>query len=82
MICKILGFFVNKLTADDKSCLLNRDNLWEDIQMQLSRKQKNIFRVFFFLVFSKSRLSSEHFQKNDDPHTLCVFELTDSEKLC
>ena len=40
MICKILGLFVNTLTADDEYCLLNRDNLFQHLQMQLSQKQK------------------------------------------
>ena len=40
MIYKILRLFVNTLTADDKHYLLNRDNLTQPIQMQLSQKQK------------------------------------------
>ena len=36
VICKILGLFVNTLTADEKYSLLNRDNLMQPIQMQLS----------------------------------------------
>ena len=38
VICKILRLFVNRFTADDKYSLLNRDNLMEPIQMQLSEK--------------------------------------------
>ena len=45
-----LGPFVNILTADDKFSLLNRDNLTEPIQMQLSKIQKN-FSHFVFLHF-------------------------------
>ena len=41
-IHKILGFFVNTLTADDKYSLLNRDKLVQQIQVQLSNK-KNPF---------------------------------------
>ena len=37
----------NALTADDKHYLLNRDNLTQPIQMQLSQKQKT-FSEFFF----------------------------------
>ena len=40
LICKAL-------TADDKHYLLNRDNLTQPIQMQLSQKQKT-FSEFFF----------------------------------
>ena len=39
---------VNKLTVDDKHYLLNRDNLAQRIQMQLSHKQKT-FSGFFFV---------------------------------
>ena len=40
VVCKILGLFVNTLTADDKYSLLNRENFTQPIQMQLSQKQK------------------------------------------
>ena len=40
MICKVLRLFVNTQTADDKYSLLNRDNLTQPIQMQLSQEQK------------------------------------------
>ena len=45
--------FVSILSAIDKSSLLNRDNLMQPIEMQLSHKQ-NIFYQFFpaFLNFS------------------------------
>ena len=36
-----LGLFVNTLTADDKQSILERDNLTQPIQIQLSNKQKN-----------------------------------------
>ena len=45
-VWKILGPFVNTLTADDKYCLLNRYNLLPHFHMQLSHKQKKIFSVF------------------------------------
>ena len=35
-ICKIFGLFFNTLTADSKYSLLNRNNLNQPIQMQLS----------------------------------------------
>ena len=67
MICKILGLFVNLLTADDKYSLLNKGNLWQDFQMQFSQKRK-IFYEFFF-AFSKLRVNFEHFQKKGDPRS-------------
>ena len=67
VIYKILKLFVNTLTADGKPYLLNRDNLTEPVEMQLSQKQK-IFQEFFF-SFSKSILNFKHFLKKDDPHS-------------
>ena len=62
MIYKILGLFFNPLTADDKYSLLNRGNsLQDDVQMQLSQKQKP-FSEFFF-AFSEFILNFEYFQK-------------------
>ena len=59
--------FVNKLTADDKYSLLNRDNLTQPIGTQLSQKQKACAQSF--LAFSKSTLNFEHFEKNDENHS-------------
>ena len=38
MIQKILGLFVNTLTVDDNDYPLNRDNLAQQIQIQLYQK--------------------------------------------
>ena len=78
MIFKILGLFVNTLTADDKYSLLNRDNLTQSIQTLLSQKQKTFSEIFS--SFLKSTLNFEHFQKKDDPHSRCISEITVSEK--
>ena len=59
--CKISRLFPNTLSADRKYCLLNRANLAQPIQMQLSRKKK-LF-VIFFAEFLKSNLNFEHIQK-------------------
>ena len=61
MICKIFGLFPNTLTAEDKYSLLNRDNLLQDLQMQLSQKQKHFLNFFF--SFSKFKFNFEQFQK-------------------
>ena len=53
MINKNLRMFGNTLTVHDKHYLLNRDNLTQPIQIQLSQKKK-IFRIFFFFGFLKS----------------------------
>ena len=61
MLYKILTLFPNRLTADDKYSLLNRDNLTEAIQTLLSQKLKAFSQ--FFASFSTSTLNFEHFQK-------------------
>ena len=43
----MLRLFVNTLTTDDKYSLLNRDNLTQPIQTQLSQKQKANLNIFF-----------------------------------
>ena len=49
MIHNILTLFLNTLTVNDKHYLLNRDNLTQQIQMQLSEKRKNFLN--FLLRF-------------------------------
>ena len=66
VIHKILRPFVNTLAVNDKHYLLNRDNLTQPIQIQLSQKQK-IFSELFFAFF-KSILNFKHLPKKDDPH--------------
>ena len=78
MIQKILRLFFNTLTVNDKHYLLNRDNLPQPIQMQLSEKQK-AFSKFCF-SFLKSLLNFKHWTKKDDPRSLSIFENTGSEK--
>ena len=56
--------FFNTLTVNDKQYLLNRDNLRQPIQMQLSEKQKT-FSEFCF-SFLKSLLNFKHCTKKDD----------------
>ena len=76
LTCQILGLLVNTLTADERYPVLNRDNLTIPIQMQLSQKQKTFSG--FFTAFSKSRSTFEHFDKKNDPHRFCNFEITNS----
>ena len=47
VIHKILGVFVNTLTVNGKHYLLNRDNLTQPIQMQLSQKQRIFLNLFW-----------------------------------
>ena len=66
VIHKILRLFFDTLTAHDKHYLLNRENLAQQIQMQLSQKQK-IFSEFFF-AFLKSIINFKYLPKKYDPH--------------
>ena len=61
VICEILGLFVNTLSADDKYCLVNRDNLLQHIQTLLSQKQKTVSR--FFCHFGNLDLILKIFKK-------------------
>ena len=45
-----LGLFVNILTVDDMYSRHNKENVWQPIQMQLSKKPK-VFFTFLFLKF-------------------------------
>ena len=67
VIDKNLGLFVNTLTVDDKHYMLNRENLTQPIQVQLSLKKKTFSK--FFIPFLKSILNYKHLPKKDDPHS-------------
>ena len=58
------------MTVDDKHYMLNRDNLTQPIQIQLSQKQKTFSQ--FFYAFLKSILNDKHLPKKDDPHRCCI----------
>ena len=64
VIQKILRLFVNRLTVNDKHYLLSRNNLTQQIQIQLSEEQKTF--LDFFFAFLKSILNFKHFPKKDD----------------
>ena len=67
MIQKILRLFINTLTVNDKHYVINRDNLPQAIQMELSQKQK-LFSEFFF-AFLKSILNFKRLPTKDDPRS-------------
>ena len=46
--------------------------------MHLSKKQKTVSEVFS--AFFEFRLNFEHFEKEDDPHSLSVLETTYCER--
>ena len=66
MIHKILGLFVNTLTVDDKHYMLNRDNVTQTIQIQLSQKQNTSSKFYF--AFLKSILNYKHLPEKVNPH--------------
>ena len=74
----VLRLFVNTLTANDKYSLISKDNLMQTIQKHLSQKQ-NKFSPFFSAFF-ESALNFKHFQKKDDPHSLCISKTTVPQK--
>ena len=55
------------MTVDDKHYLLNRDNLTEPIQIQLSKKKKTFSQISFAFVNSLSNF--KHLPKKDDPRS-------------
>ena len=67
MIHKILRLFVNTLTVDEKHYLLNKENLMQPVQMQLSKKQKTFSEISF--GFPNSCLNFKHLPQKDDPHS-------------
>ena len=70
--------FLNTLTANDTYSLNSKEKWMQTTQMHLYQKQ-NIFSRFFS-VFSKYALNFQQFQKKDDPHSLCISEITDHER--
>ena len=78
MIHKILRLFVNILRVDEKHYLLNKDNLTEPIQIQLSQKQKTFCEFFF--AFLKSIINLNIFQKKMKLIAGVLFGNTGSEK--
>ena len=76
---QILGLLLNTLATDEKYPLLNRENLTITVQMILSQKQKTSLQ--FFAAFLKSNSKLERFETKGDPHSFCIYEITDSENV-
>ena len=75
---KFFRLFLNTLTANDKYSLNSKDKWMQTIQMLLSEKQKKFFWSFF-CVF-RICIKFWTFLKKDDPHSLCISEITDHER--
>ena len=78
VIYKIFPLLVNTLITDDEYSLLNNDKLTQPIQIQIAKKEKKTF--YFFSRFFKSTSNFEHCEKEDDPQSLYVFQITGCER--
>ena len=72
-----LGQFVKTLTADCKYSRSNRENLWQQVPMKISRKLKSFF--LFFIAFPKSTLNLEYFERKDQSQSLSFTEIINCE---
>ena len=79
LTCQILGLLVKEMATDGNYNVLDRDNLTIPTEMQLSQKPKKVPQSF--AAFLKSRFNLEHFETEDEPHSFCIFEVTDSENV-
>ena len=75
---KILGLFVNTLTAEYPYSRRNMKTLTHQVQTPLSLKQKTFSG--FFIAFLKSKWNGEHFQKKGESSSLSISEIIDSKK--
>ena len=75
---EILRLFVNALIADDKYSGNSMQNLPQQFQTPLSRKQKTFSG--FFSKFLKCAWNLEHFQKKDEYPGLIISEIIDAER--
>ena len=74
---KILVLFVHTLTAEEKCSLCNKDNLQQQIQMELCKKQKLLSQLSaapLILTFN-----FQHFEKNHESHGTCFSKIIDPE---
>ena len=78
MRSKILGLFVNTLTAEYTYSGRNMTILMQQVQTPLSLKQKTFSG--FFIAFLKSTLNGEHFQKKRESSSLSISEIIDSKR--
>ena len=58
---ELLGQFVNTLTANQQYSRYNRENLWQQIPMQICRELRAFYELL--IAFLKSMLNLEYFEK-------------------
>ena len=61
------------MTADYKYFRYDLENLPQQVQTQISLKQKTFSG--FFIAFLKSTLNLEYFEKKDESHSLSIMEV-------
>ena len=63
VVCERFGLLVDTMTANEKYALCNSENFLQQIQMQLSKKQKTFCEYLApFLIFTSK---FEHFEKKN-----------------
>ena len=75
---KILGVFVNTLTAEYKYSRRNMQTFAQQVQTPLSLKQKTFSG--FFIAFLKSTSNGEHFQKKGEFSSLSISEIINPKR--
>ena len=76
---KILGLFVNTLTAEYTYSRRNMQTFTQQFQTPLSLKQKTI--PGFFIAFLKSTAGNgEHFRKKGESSSISISEIIDSKR--
>ena len=75
---KIVGFFVNTLTADGMCSSRNIQNLTQQLQTTIYQKQKAFYRIF--ITYLKSRRSSDVFAQKGESPSFSLYEIIDAEK--
>ena len=75
---KILGLFVNTLTAENKYSRRNIQTFAQQVQTPLSWKRKTFSRIF--IAFLKTTSDGEHFQKKGESSSLSISEINDSKR--
>ena len=75
---EILRLFLDTLTADNKYSRCNVHNFAQQVQTQLSEKQKTFSQSF--IAFLKLAWNLEHFEKKDEYPSLNISEIMDCER--
>ena len=74
----IFRLFVNKLTPEDKYSRRNMQIFWQQFQMPLSQKGKDLFQ--FLIAFLKFAWNLEHSEKKEEYPSLIITEIIASKR--